>query len=230
MTTDKNATRTLVSFIRAYTDVLEQNLQAIHVTMREAVEGVMQGINEISSKTAEKKQAANQVLVNTYTNPDDETRASMDSVQDEVNRVLELAASGTFEAAATPVAQGQAAAADDELRNTLRRSAGFFSKHMEALETLDGDLSNLLLQMMGALSRDDVIAQRIQHVQMSLNALQTSLTYILTDFEGRCRPGEVDRFIVELKSFTLRSYTMEDEKQLFYKVFPEERKAKKVAS
>ena len=221
-----------MTFIRSYTEVLGHNLQAIQATMRETAEGVMQGINEISNKTAEKKQAAHQVLVNTYTNPDAETKASMDSVQDEVNRVLELAAAGAYDAAATPATASppEAPAADDELRNTLRRSAGFFSKRMEALETLDGDLLGLLLQMMGQLSRDDVVAQRIEHVQLSLDALQTTLAHVLTDFETRCRGGEVDRLVAELKSFTLRSYTTEDEKELFYQVFPEERKAKKVAS
>ena len=219
---DKNATRSLVTFIRNFTDVLEQNLQAIHVTMREAVEGVMQGISEISDKTAEKKRAANEVLVSTYTNPDAETKASMDSVQDEVERVMAMAAAGNYADAAAPAAKE-----DDELRMKLRRSAGLFSKHMEALETLDGDLSGLLLEMMGKLSSDDVVSQRIQHVMQSLNALQTSLTYILTDFETRCRDGEVERFITDLKSFALRSYTMEEEKELFYRAFPEERKIKK---
>lgn len=215
---DKNATRALISFIRSYTDLLEHNLRDIHQTMREAVDGVMSGIQEISKKTEEGKRKANEVLTSTYTNPDAETKKTMDSVQDAVDQVMEMAAQGKG-AAAAPSGNDQ-----EDLKDKLRRSSGIFSKHMESLEKLDGELSGLLLSMMGALSRDDVISQRIEHVMMGLNAMQASLTYILTDFDTRCKEGEVERYIKDLKAFTLRTYTTEEERKQFYDTFPEDRK------
>lgn len=213
---DKNATRSLIVFVRNYTDLLEHNLRDIHAVMREAVDGVMAGIQEISNKTAEGKRKANEVLTNTYTNPDAEAKKVIDAAQDAVDQVMEQAMSGGV---AKTTAQEQ-----EELKDKLRRSSGIFSKHMESLEKLDGELSGLLLSMMGALSRDDVISQRIEHVMMSLNAMQASLTYILTDFDTRCKEGEVDRYIRDLKAFTLRTYTTEEEKRKFYEVFPEDKK------
>jgi hypothetical protein len=224
-TIDKNATRTLITFMKNYTDLLEHHLQDIHATMRETDEGVMEGINQISNATAEKKRKANEVLVNTYTNPDDETKKSMDSVQDEVNRILEAASSGAVGAADAPTVT--AAVQDDELREKMRRSAGLFSKHMEAMETLDDDLQGVLLNMMGMLSRDDVISQRVHHVIMAMNELQTGLTHMLADVETRCTKGELERFIGDLKSFVFKTYTMEEEKQTHYQVFPKDRKVKK---
>ncbi len=212
---DKNATRSLIVFVRNYTDLLEHNLRDIHLVMREAVDGVMAGIQEISNKTAEGKRKANEVLTTTYTNPDAEAKKVMDSVQDAVDQVMDQAISGD----AKSTAQEQ-----EDLKAKLRRSSGIFSKHMESLETLDGELSGLLLSMMGALSRDDVISQRIEHVMMGLNAMQASLTYILTDFETRCKEGEVERYIRDLKAFTLRTYTTEEEKQKFFEVFPDDKK------
>ncbi len=213
---DKNATRSLIVFVRNYTDLLEHNLRDIHQVMREAVDGVMAGIQEISNKTAEGKRKANEVLTTTYTNPDAEAKQVIDAAQDAVDQVMEQALSG---GGAKTSAQEQ-----EELKAKLRRSSGIFSKHMESLEKLDDDLSGLLLSMMGALSRDDVISQRIEHVMMGLNAMQASLTYILTDFETRCKEGEVDRYIRDLKAFTLRTYTTEDEKRQFYQVFPDDKK------
>lgn len=210
---DKNASRALISFVRSFTDLQEKHLKGIHQTMRDTVDGVMQGIQQISDHTSQNKKKANEVLVSTYTNPDEDAKRAMDDVQDEVERVMAEAKAGT--------ASGPAPVESDELSLKVRRSAGFFSKHMEALETLDGSLQEMLLSMMGQLSRDDIISQRIEHVLMSLQGLQTSLTYILTDYENRCRDGEVQKFIDDLKAYTLRSYTMEEEKKAFYDVFPE---------
>lgn len=213
---DKAASRALISFVRSFTDLQEKHLRGIHQTMRETVEGVMQGIQQISDQTSQNKKKANEVLVSTYTNPDEDAQRAMHDVQDEVERVMAEAKLAKPKAPAS-------SSPSDELSLKVRRSAGFFSKHMEALETLDGSLQELLLTMMGQLSRDDVISQRIEHVLMSLQGLQTSLTYILTDYENRCKDGDVQKFIADLKAYTLRSYTMEEEKKAFFEVFPEER-------
>ena len=218
---DKNATRNLVTFIQAYTDMLEKSLVSIQGSMRDTVEGVMKGINDISNKTAAKKREANEVLVNTYTKPDAEAAKAMASAQDEVNQIMNSAASAA--AAAPPLFTAVNGNVDGD---SLRRSSGLFSKHMEAMETLDGDLQGMLVTMMGALSQDDVISQKIEHVTSSLNALQTSLTYLLTDFSGRCNEEGIARFAKDLKAVVFRSYTMEDEKKIFYSVFPEDRPVK----
>jgi hypothetical protein len=225
-TADKMASRNLIAFIRSYTDLMEQHLVAIRETMRETVEGVMHGIQEISDATAEKKRQANEVLLSTYMNPTDEAKETLNSAQDEVNRILEGAANGVdLSKASAPVSATASAKEAEDLRNKLRRSSGLFSKHMEALETLDGELSDRLMAMMGVLSRDDIIAQRIEHVSQGLQGLQMSLSYMLVDFESRCRPEDVDKFIRDLRRYLLRSYTSEEEKTLHFSVFPEDRKA-----
>lgn len=214
---DKSASRALISFVRSFTDLQEKHLRATLAIMRETVEGVMQGIQEISAKTASNKQKANQVLVSTCTAPDSDAEQAMADAQGEVDRVV-VEAQG--------VGSQPRSAPAEELATKVRRTAGTFAKHMEALETLDDELQGLLMTMMGQLSRDDVIKQRVEHVMMALQELQTSLTYILTDYEARCRDGEVDRFIEEMKAHTLRTYTMEDEKRDFYQVFPDAKKTR----
>lgn len=222
-TLDKNASRSLITFIRAYTDLMEKHLGAIRDTMRETVDGVMDGIQKISDTTSEKAKQANEVLVSTYTNPTDEAKETMDSVQAEVNRILETAGANDQGSPATN--ELTLSENDPALSDKLRRSAGFFSKHMEALETLDGELQSVLLHMMGMLSRDDIVAQRIQHVAEALQALQMGLSYMLVDFESRCRGEDIDRFVRDLKTYMMRSYTSEEEKELHYQVFSEDKKA-----
>jgi hypothetical protein len=217
---DKEASRNLIGFIRAYTDLLEKQLEASRQTMQEAVDGVMSGIQQISDRTAQKKKEADTVLVATYTQPNDEQRRSMNEVQDEVAAVFEAAQASQL-AKAKPVVP---TAHDPELADKLRRNAGLFSKHMEALSTLDDDLQQLLLTMMGMLSRDDVVRQRIEHVAQGLQAMQMGLAYILVDYETRCRSADVTKLAEDMKAFTLRCYTMVEERQLFTQVFGDPKK------
>ena len=74
------------------------------------------------------------------------------------------------------------------------------------------------------MSQDDVIAQRIEHVEQNLHALQASLSYLLVDFEGRCNDRDVRQFFSDIQSYALKSYTMNTERDLHYKMFPEAKK------
>jgi len=72
-----------------------------------------------------------------------------------------------------------------------------------------------------------VITQRIEHVIMALRTLQTDLTYLLQDFETRCTEVEINRFIKNIKNFSLRIYTMQEERNLHFEIFNEDKSAKK---
>jgi hypothetical protein len=149
---DRNASRKLIEFVQTFSDLQEKHLDAIHSTMRETVDGVMAGIQEISK-----------IFIG------------------------------------VPRPSGESATCN-----------------------LDSELENLLLSMMGQLSRDDIIKQRIDHVRMSMQALQSQLTYILADYEKRCGETEVNNLINDSKAFALRIYTMEEERRLHFSVFHED--------
>ncbi len=220
---DRQASRLLVSFIRLFIDLQEKQLEGIHKTMRETVDGVMRDINLLSQRTQKKKDEANAVLEKTYTEPDSEVQAAIDDAQSEVDRVFNNSKTNATQ-------QNQDDAPSEEvLRQKLRRSTGVFSKHMESLATLDGEVQEILFSMMGQLSRDDVISQRIEHTMMSLQAMQTNLTYLLHDFEIRCNQAEVQKFAEDLRSFSLRIYTMQEERKVHYAFFPEDAPVKKAA-
>lgn len=211
------ASRQLIAFVRSFVELLERQLQEVRITTRETVDGVMAGILEISHCTEEKKRKANEVLTSTYMDPDGETNASVNAMQDEVSRVFDKALSGGDGSDNT--------GGNDDKSDLIRRSAERFSKHVEALGTIDGDLQGLLISMMGFLSREDVTSQRIEHVVASLHALQAGLSYVLIDFNARCKEGDVERFIDDLKRFTYASYTMQEERVAFEAIFTGFKKA-----
>lgn len=90
-----------------------------------------------------------------------------------------------------------------------------------ALKALDDKLSELAVNAMGALSSEDVMVQRIEHIILAARGLETTLSYLLIDFNKRNTPDRVSGFAEDLLDFTYRQYTSEDEKKEFLQVFPE---------
>lgn len=210
---DKNASRQLLHFLQQFSDLQEKHLVGVHDTMRETVDGIMDNIQKISERTKSKSDAAHAALMKTYTQPDIDTQIVIKDTQHEIDRIVE---------------GGHDQKSDlDSHRHKLLQSTGHFSKQIEQMASLDSDVQEVLLAMMGQLSRDDVIKQRIEHVIMCLRTLQTDLTYLLQDFENRCSEAEINHFIQNMKSYALRIYTMQEERSKHYEVFPEDKVLKK---
>jgi len=90
---------------------------------------------------------------------------------------------------------------------------------MEAISTLDDNIKQVLISIMGALSTDDVIDQKLDHVERSLNALQISLAYVLVDFAARFTHEGVEKLKRELIQYVYRQYTMESERDVHKNIF-----------
>lgn len=203
------AARILVDFIRDFTSLTEQQLMAIRGLMEETVQEVMDSINSISNKTDEKKTQATEVLVR-----DEETsefRYSSTLIKDED---AELKAAKTEEQRRK------------FLENRLRRSGGVFSKHMEAMFRLDTELQEILFRVMGAVSMDDVMGQRLTHVVASLNLLKEGISDLIKHYNDYLNVKEIKLFRNRILTEVYRNYTTEEERQIFHKIFGHPREVK----
>jgi hypothetical protein len=212
----------LVSFLAQYTRLLEGQLLNIRETMVSTVETVMQGVAGISSTTEDRRQHAEKVLESTYVNPDMETEILIQDMQKVVDEIFDEMS----ERHAKGQDIGQLVSAEPEVlvRNRINRFAGRFKTEMNTLNTIDDELKNVIFGIIGALSSEDVIAQKLEHVVMSLKILQTGLNYVLIDYDQRCTLDELEKVAADIKSYTFRQYTAEDEKKRFLAIFPENRK------
>ncbi len=86
-------------------------------------------------------------------------------------------------------------------------------------EGMSGDTREMLFSMMGALSADDVITQRLRHVSASIQALKVGLSYVLVDFETRFSTKEVTRLKKDLLRVTYTHYSTNEERKLFEQMF-----------
>jgi len=208
----------LVTFLADYNRILEKQLTQSREKMNKTVEDIMEVITELSNETEQKKHQATETLDQTFLNPDKETEEFIDSIQETVDDVFNDA-QNSVNRQETDIQKKQANHHSD-LR--LGRFGGKFTKHMEALATMDDKTKSLLFAMMGALSNDDRVGQRIEHISLSLNALQVGLGYILVDLKQRFQPDQVRHFRTDLLEYTFQQYTMEEEKKLFAQEFPKE--------
>lgn len=222
MSDKEDASAHLVKFLADYTQLIEGQLLNIRETMVSTVEIVMEGVAGISSTTEDRREHAEKVLESTYVNPDMETEILIQDMQKVVDEI--------FDEMADRFAKGQEleslTSAEPEVlvKNRINRFAGKFTTEMNTLNTIDDELKNVIFGIIGALSSEDVIAQKLEHVVMSMKILQTGLNYVLIDFDQRCTMDELAKVMSDIKSYTFRQYTAEDEKQRFLAIFPDSRK------
>lgn len=168
------------------------------------VEQVMDSMTQMSDRSTQKMGAAQQILVK-----DEKTGGFVYSKADAVEK---------SEAESLKEANSEALR-KIVLESKLLRSSGSFSKHLEAISMLDSNLQKLLSDVIGVVSLDDVIAQRLSHVIESLQTLQGALTHFLKDYKNECRPERVKLLRNKVLTKVYLSYSSEEEKDVFHKIF-----------
>ncbi len=208
------ASKILVDFLRDFTLLTEQQLVSIRVLMEHTVAEVMNSVTSMSDVASEKKVKANEVLIKDKT-----SQGFVSSSSQELEKNEKQILSG----------QSNDSLRKDYLENKLMRTGGLFSKHMEAISGLDHDLQNLIAKIIGAVSVDDVIAQRLTHIISSMNHMQSELSNLLGNFQQNARSEAMKVFRNRVLTQVYLSYTSEDEKLIFHKIFGHPKEMKRVS-
>lgn len=206
------ASRELVVYIDKFTKVMELQMDAICTEFNQTMDDILKLAFILQESTKEKKDQADVLLHETYLNPDTGTQELMDSIQKSVDDVFEQAKSKED---GQPGEDSNESAADAK----LRRFGGKFSKNIEALATMDDAMKEMVMQIVGNLSNEDVIFQIMSHVKKSITALQLGVNYVLIDFKGRFGPEAVERIRADLLLYTYKQYTCASERKLFESIF-----------
>ncbi|MCH2192277.1 MAG: hypothetical protein HRU19_21285 [Pseudobacteriovorax sp.] len=208
----------LVQFLDQFTGLMEHQLKNVRSTMEGTVDHIMEGVKNISRATELGRQSAEKTLEKTYLNPDIETQVLVDELQQMIDTVFDEAKDKMergIELTNLDVAEPEVL-----LNNRIKRFTSKFKSEMSEIDHLDKELADVIMGMIAALSSEDVIAQKLDHVIMSLKVLQTGLNYVLIDYENRCNTEELSKVTNDICHYTFRQYTCEDEKVEFSKYFP----------
>lgn len=197
------ASKILIDFLRDFTSLSEQQLLSTKGMLEGIVSQVMASMMKMSDESTHKKVEANEVLVK------------------------DLSSGAFIPSSANAVEKKEAAHPEADradirkviLESKLLRSSGMFSKHLEAISMLDANLQKVLSEVIGSVSIDDVIAQRLGHVIQSLQTLQRALASFLVDYKTECSPERVKLLRNKVLTEVYLSYSSEEEKEVFHKIF-----------
>ncbi|MDB2447208.1 hypothetical protein N9W79_01145 [bacterium] len=195
---DYDAKNDLVKFITNYTSLLSKQLAEVHTEMEGAVETIMDGINRISTETDEQTKNADTVLVG------DASVVKVDGKQlaaDEKSKIKELGKQGV------------------NVSPDVVQAGNRLKEYMAGLHDLDDTLQQAIFSIMGRMSNDDIIRQKIEHIAYTCTELAKTLNEVYMDVDSKLLPDAVEGLEQELLKKVMDSYTMESEKDQFKKVF-----------
>ena len=197
------ASKMLIDFIRDSNLLIESQLESIRQVMQETVEDVMETINAINTTADERKSMADEVLVKS----DSGEGKSLDGFTKISSKEIE-----------NQVEANKKEVPIERLDNALRRLGGQFSKHMEVMTTMDSQLQMKLFNLVGALSVDDVLGQRVNHQVSSIKILKDSITEVV-DKKVPMSTKAIEKHIASTREEFLAVYTTEDERKTYREIF-----------
>jgi hypothetical protein len=180
----------LLLFVRNFARLMDQQLIDTRKIMEKTVEQMMTSVSAINAAADLQLKKADEVLVKDY---DKQTFVSKSAREIDSNF-------------ADPAAR-------------VKVLNEHISAHMATLGNLDDSVRSVLFSIMGALSMDDVIRQRLEHVTTSINAMESGVGRVLADFSAG-HLTDVDASLInnEMADKMFRSFTMEEEKTVFRQV------------
>ncbi|MGE0174050.1 MAG: hypothetical protein AB7T49_14735 [Oligoflexales bacterium] len=218
----------LIRFVSKYSALLETQLVAVRQTMENTVTEIMDSVTKISDTLETKRKEAENLLEATYLAPDQATKNIVDNVQNMVSDIFDEASRKFADTGSVTAAGLTPKQTEQQIEMNLSMASSLMTKD-KTMEAIDSNMQEIIMNMIGSLSSEDVIAQRMDHVIHSLQGLHISLGYILLDYVHRSRTERVSVIMQDLKDYTLRQYTMEDEKHEFFTYFEDDKASKKAS-
>ena len=196
------AQQELVTSLARCTRLIEEHMMAAGATISEAIDALMTRLSRLSDVTSKKSKQAQELLETTYVSPDKGVEDLIAKIQRDVDNLLD----GKVETSTSP---------ETEPSESHMRFGGHFSKRMEALTMIDQDASEAFLKLVGALSSDDVIKQKIEHICQSMQALEAGLASTINMKESPFTFQEIHTLQNDILTYTYGIYTTETEKETF---------------
>lgn len=206
----------LVEFLSKYCELIERQLSTVSSTLASTVEQVMEGVSSMNTNTQKAKETVEKALEETYLSPNPESLLVFNEIDASTNKLVqELRSTPDTNSSRAEIPERK----EDELLRRIKACDATFSKNMHDLKDLNDDLKAIILGMVGALSSEDVISQKLNHIIMALKVLQVGLSYTLIDFDSRSTKAEIQKMIQDVQKFTLQQFISQDEKNQYYQIF-----------
>lgn len=183
----EEAIRELLQFVSDFSRLIDKQVSDARGVMLKTVDQMMASVNEISEATDFKLRKADEMLVKESSDKDFVSK----SAKEVDARLVDPAA-------------------------RVKAINQKISEHMSTLGHLDDSVRGVLFSIMGAMSMDDVVRQRLEHVTSAALSVETAVRAILEEFsKGTLTPQLATNVKNTLAQKMYKSFTMEDEKAVF---------------
>lgn len=208
----------ILDFIRDFSILCEEQLKDLTNILKNSVTDIMDSITNINSISDLKKKQSDEVIVSTGSTGDGtatDSKGAGSKFKITSFEALSQAEKEKIENEETDKVKVKIEIMEKE----LMRASGKFSKQIEAVSTMEEDVRELLFFIMGAASINDVIEQRINHMIFSFKKFNELLVTIINDMEDRITIDDIKLFRNKILTSVYLSYTTEDERKIFHKIF-----------
>ncbi|MFK7873965.1 MAG: hypothetical protein AB8C84_12500 [Oligoflexales bacterium] len=197
---DSKDVEIVAELLSRYASVAVKQLAGIQSHMTSLCDEVMVGVKGIHEKHGQKEKLASSLQVK------DEGGGFSDQ---DAAKVIEKEKASEQELQATM----------NQFSDEAKDAGVQFKMHMNGLHDLSSGLQDALMKMVGAMSMDDVLGQRLEHISDSIVLLRD---YVQKMSECSDKEKVFEDATLSMRSQVFRSYTTEDEKQVYRQVFPDE--------
>ncbi len=186
-----------LDFLASYTDMLTDHLKDLQREMEVAVVDVMRQVELISDTSSEEAGNADKIL--SGDNGEFKEVDAKEKIQSELSRV-------------------DGKKLQEHMGQSMLKAGNKLKSDMALLSQVDDKIKTSVFNIIGLASNDDVVRQRLEHVGAAGVALQVLIKEIYTKHEN-ISVELVENEIKELNEKVLKSFTMEDERVEFRKIF-----------
>lgn len=207
------ASKDLIIFLDRYMKLIDKHIIDIKNNINDTTGNLMSTLNEMDLAGEDRKKLANTVLTVKSKNKTDILKEKFQGDDDffentdisEIEKLEENIISNIKND-------------NDEGFKKIKFNKERFSKHMKNLDYLDEKIKNVMFTIMGALSNDDVISQRLIHILDAFKALQDGISKIIIKFDSNFNQKNINNFTSKSLDRMYSQYTMESEKKCFNSV------------
>jgi hypothetical protein len=186
-----------MEFLSSYSKLLSAHLTDLHKEMETAVLDVMNQVDSISKSSESHTKQANQVL--TSENGESKQVDAREKIREELLKV-------------------DGKKVQDQMSEALVAAGNRLKVEMELLGHIDENIKDSIFKIMGFMSNDDVVRQRLEHIGHALEAMQASISELYSQ-GAEFTTENVLASNKRLSEKVLKSFTMEEERIQFNKIF-----------
>jgi hypothetical protein len=187
-----------LDFLASYAKMLTDHLSDLQREMEVAVVDVMKQVELINQTSSDETQKADKIL--SGENGEFKSIGAKEKIQDELSRV-------------------DGKKLQEQMGSSMLLAGNKLKADMALLSHVDDKIKDSIFNIIGLVSNDDVVRQRLEHVGAAGIALQVAIKDIYSK-NSSLSLELIEKETKELNEKVFKSFTMESERIEFRKVFP----------